>query len=125
MQSLDRRRGATPHPTKGGGREKLVRDRIPEIIRDAGGTDASVRAAEEGEYKALLRAKLYEEAGEYVASGDPAELADLLEVLHALAAAHDISPAELERRRAAKAGERGAFTHRLVLRLPAGVNEDK
>ncbi|MFI0453812.1 hypothetical protein [Actinomadura sp. 6N118] len=125
VQSLDRRRGLTPHRTKTGGREKLVRDRIPEIIQDAGGGAAAVRAAEEGEYEALLRAKLYEEAGEYVASGESAELADLLEVLYALAAVHGISPAELERQRAQKAGERGGFTHRLVLRLPTGVSDGK
>jgi predicted house-cleaning noncanonical NTP pyrophosphatase (MazG superfamily) len=73
--------------------------------------------AEHGEYAALLRAKLYEEAEEYVASSDPAELADVLEVIGALAALHDLSPAALERLRAEKAAERGGFTHRHVLSL--------
>ncbi|MES9604270.1 nucleoside triphosphate pyrophosphohydrolase [Actinomadura sp. NPDC000929] len=118
VQSLDRRHGGTVHQTGDGRRsEKLVRDRIPEIIRDAGGSPET-RTAAPGEQGALLRNKLYEEAGEYIASNDPAELADLLEVLHALAALHGLSPEELEERRAAKAADRGGFSKRLVLRLP-------
>ncbi|GAA1825942.1 hypothetical protein GCM10009735_71450 [Actinomadura chokoriensis] len=118
IQSLDRRHGATVHPAKDGGGavEKLVRDRIPEIIRAAGGRPET-RVADPAEHAARLRAKLVEESGEYIASGDPEELADVLEVVHALAAAHGISPAELDRLRSAKAAERGAFDERLVLRL--------
>ncbi|HEX2312854.1 MAG TPA: NUDIX domain-containing protein [Thermomonospora sp.] len=117
VQSLDRRSGAmTHHPTRRGGRtEKLVRDRIPEIIEAAGG-HPETRTADEAEYLAALRAKLYEEAGEYVADGDPAELADVLEVVRALASAHGMDPAELERLRAEKAAERGGFTGRVLLR---------
>jgi predicted house-cleaning noncanonical NTP pyrophosphatase (MazG superfamily)/8-oxo-dGTP pyrophosphatase MutT (NUDIX family) len=119
VQSLDRRSGAMTHrPRRHGGRtEKLVRDRIPEIIESAGGSPRT-RIAQDGEYLAFLRAKLYEEAGEYVSGRDPAELADLLEVVRALAAAHGIGPAELERMRAAKAAERGGFTGRIVLGGP-------
>jgi predicted house-cleaning noncanonical NTP pyrophosphatase (MazG superfamily) len=118
VQSLDRRHGATVHQTRDGRRpEKLVRDRIPEIIRDAGGSPET-RTATREEQAALLRNKLYEEAGEYLATDDPAELADLLEVLHAFAALHGLTPEQLEEQRAAKEAERGAFSKRLVLRLP-------
>src|SRR5512139_2922113 len=117
IEALDRRAGRLPHPTRRGGRaEKLVRDRIPEIIETAGGSP-SVRVADRPEYRALLRVKLYEEAGEYAASGDPDELADLLEVVQALARTHGLDPNGLERARAAKAAERGGFDERLVLRL--------
>lgn len=118
IQSLDRRHGTTVHSSKedGGRAEKLVRDRIPEIIRAAGRLPET-RVAKPEEYGALLRVKLFEEAGEYAAGGDPAELADLLEVVHALAAFHGITPDELEQRRSAKAAERGGFSNRLVLRL--------
>ncbi|MFC5187687.1 nucleoside triphosphate pyrophosphohydrolase family protein [Actinomadura harenae] len=51
-----------------------------------------------------------------IADGDPGELADVLEVVHALAALHGVSPAGLEKARAAKAGERGGFAGRVVLR---------
>lgn len=120
VQALDRRHGRVPHLLEqGGGRpEKLVRDRIPAII-EADGRAPEVRAAGEAEYAALLIAKLYEEAGEYTADRSPGELADLLEVVHALARTHGLDPAGLEELRAAKAAERGGFADRLVLRMPA------
>jgi predicted house-cleaning noncanonical NTP pyrophosphatase (MazG superfamily)/8-oxo-dGTP pyrophosphatase MutT (NUDIX family) len=118
IQSLDRRHGYVRHrPRRGGGRrEKLVRDGVPGLIRAAGG-EPRVRTAADGEYAELLRAKLYEEAGEYAASGDPEELADLLEVVQALARTHGVDPARLERLRDGKAGERGGFGGRQVLGL--------
>ncbi|WP_216651584.1 nucleoside triphosphate pyrophosphohydrolase [Actinomadura litoris] len=120
VQSLDRRHSGLAHHTGSGERsaEKLVRDRIPEIIRSAG-RGADTRVAGPEEYRALLRAKLYEEAGEYVASGEPEELADLLEVLHALAAVDGITPDDLEARRAAKWERRGGFAERIVLNMPS------
>ncbi|GAA4237714.1 hypothetical protein GCM10022254_50660 [Actinomadura meridiana] len=120
VQSLDRRHGATTHRTKEGTEhtEKLVRDRIPEIIREDGRAPET-RVAHPDEHAELLRAKLYEEAGEYVATGDPAELADLLEVIHTLAALHELTPAELEEQRSTKATIRGGFSQRIVLRLPS------
>lgn len=118
VEALDRRNGRSPHPIRRGGpAEKLVRDRIPELIEEAGGRPA-VRTADQSEHRAFLKAKLYEEAGEYAASGDPEELADLLEVVRALARTHALDPAELDRIRAAKAVERGGFDKRLVLLSP-------
>jgi predicted house-cleaning noncanonical NTP pyrophosphatase (MazG superfamily) len=123
VQSIDRRQGASFHQSaqNGGHAEKLVRDRIPEIVR-ASGREAESRVATPDERAALLRAKLYEEAGEYEASGDPAELADLLEVVYALADLHGLTPFDLEDQRANKAAERGGFDARLVLRLPPPAN---
>lgn len=119
VESLDRRCGVMPHEIGSGEQqgEKLVRDRIPEIIEAAGGR-AETRTADGPQYRALLKAKLYEEAGEYAASADPQELADILEVVLALAAAHGLSPAELERMRADKAQARGGFGDGVVLREP-------
>ena len=88
---------------------KLVRDRIPELF---GGRVLEERSGEA--YAAALRAKLQEEVGEYLEASDPEELADVLEVLHALAALHGLSPAELEARRASKAAERGGFGRGLL-----------
>ncbi|MFC6882424.1 MULTISPECIES: nucleoside triphosphate pyrophosphohydrolase [Actinomadura] len=117
IQALDRRHGPVAHRTnENGHEEKLVRDRIPDIIRN-GGREPETRIANDPEYKALLRAKLYEEAGEYITGGDPEELADVLEVVQALAAVHGLGPADLEEMRAAKSAERGGFNDRVVLRL--------
>jgi predicted house-cleaning noncanonical NTP pyrophosphatase (MazG superfamily) len=66
-------------------------------------------------YLAALRAKLVEEAEEHRASGEAAELVDVLEVVYALAAAAGISPEKLERDRCRKREERGGFEERLLL----------
>jgi predicted house-cleaning noncanonical NTP pyrophosphatase (MazG superfamily) len=91
---------------------KLVRDRIPELF----GVEP-VRVLGEAEFQSALRAKLSEEVAEVLAAETQAEcvaeLADVLEVLHALAAQHGLSPAELEAVRAAKHSERGGFSARL------------
>lgn len=94
---------------------KLVRDRIPERF-----PASRSRVLAEAEYEAALRAKLTEEVGEYLTDGTPEELADVLEVLHALAARHGLTPEELERLRAQKAAERGGFAGRVWLDLPNG-----
>lgn len=101
---------------------KLVRDRIPEIIRAAGGDPVTCTVTGRT-YGRALRAKLREEVAEYLASGDPAELADVLEVVITLAAQHGIDPARLEAMRRAKAAERGGLAGGVVLfaDTPAGT----
>ena len=63
--------------------DKLVRDRIPEII-ESSGKRAVTRVAGDDEYLHYLRRKLSEEVDEYMASEDAEELADILEVVSAL-----------------------------------------
>jgi predicted house-cleaning noncanonical NTP pyrophosphatase (MazG superfamily) len=92
---------------------KLVRDKIPQIIRDTG-TEPVIRVADAEEFRCLLRAKLVEEVEEFLASDDPNELADILEVLLALAGALGVDQDQLEKLRAAKAFERGGFADRIV-----------
>ena len=97
-------------------KEKLVRDRIPQIIR-AQGDEPIVRIADPGEWRELLCAKLVEEAHEVVTADDahvPEELADVIGVVLALAADLGLDAGGLERLRAAKATERGRFTERIV-----------
>ena len=71
------------------GAEKLVRDKIPQIIRETG-AEPLVRVADEAEYVQLLRRKLLEEVGEFLDSGATEELADILEVVLALASQHGV-----------------------------------
>ena len=93
---------------------KLVRDRIPEIIRQDGKT-CVCRTADREEAVELLTKKLLEEAGEYAASRETEELADVLEVVYALLAENGVSPEEIERIQLEKARKRGGFTQRIVL----------
>lgn len=93
---------------------KLVRDKIPEIIRATGEVPLT-RVAKGIEYQSLLLAKLTEEVSEFIESdGDPDELTDILEVVVALADELGIGQPELERLRAKKAAERGGFSQRIV-----------
>ena len=72
---------------------KLVRDRIPEIIRSTGQRPVT-RVLNQGDYEAALLEKLAEEAREARQAPVeelPAELADVLEVLQAIASAHGLT----------------------------------
>ena len=93
---------------------KLVRDRIPEII-EAGGNTCVTRILSDEEYLCRLDQKLDEELTEYHADGNPEELADLLEVIYAAAAARGVTAEELDEIRAQKAAKRGAFAQKILL----------
>ena len=93
---------------------KLVRDKIPEIIESTG-KKAYCRTLTEEEYLSELDKKLNEECAEYQADKSLEELADMLEVVYAIASARGYSVAELERVRAEKAEKRGGFKDRIFL----------
>lgn len=95
---------------------KLVRDRIPQIISEAGGSP-NVRELDDRAYHAALRKKLLEETHEFLDSGRTEELADILEVVYALAVSEHLTPFELEAVRQKKRSERGGFNRRLLLEL--------
>jgi predicted house-cleaning noncanonical NTP pyrophosphatase (MazG superfamily) len=92
---------------------KLVRDKIPEIL-DKKGISYEKRIASYEEYKAELIKKLGEEAKEFGEAGDPEELADILEVLEALKKLPEY--AEIEELRLKKQKERGSFNNRIILK---------
>jgi predicted house-cleaning noncanonical NTP pyrophosphatase (MazG superfamily) len=96
---------------------KLVRDQIPRII-EAGGGQPVTRVPDQAGYQAALRAKLMEEAEEAQAAPDGqlrSELADVLEVLQALATAHGMSWEDVVAEAARKRDERGGFDQRIFL----------
>jgi predicted house-cleaning noncanonical NTP pyrophosphatase (MazG superfamily) len=96
---------------------KLVRDRIPELIEQAG-KSATWRELGADEFRLALRAKVLEEATELVDAADDAllsELADLAEVIEAVLCAYNLTRDELETARQRKNDERGVFTRRLFL----------
>ncbi|ADF39660.1 nucleoside triphosphate pyrophosphohydrolase [Priestia megaterium] len=97
---------------------KLVRDKIPMIIEQSGKTFKS-RVLQREEYQHELTKKAKEELQEYIEAPTHQEaieeLADLLEVMHALAAVHGTTPEQLEKVREEKAKERGKFDDRVYL----------
>lgn len=93
---------------------KLVRDKIPEIIEADGKRCASHILTDE-EYITAIEAKLNEEVAEYQKDKNIEEMADILEVLQAICAARDYSTQELEKIRAKKASERGGFQKKVFL----------
>ena len=86
---------------------KLVRDKIPEIIEESGKTCETEILFDE-EYLQMLDKKLDE------------ELADLLEVLYATAKARGYSIEELEQVRVEKQKARGGFEKKLLLKVVEG-----
>lgn len=94
---------------------KLVRDRIPEIIENSG-RKAIVEKASEEAYIMLLREKLNEECKEYQESKNTEELADLMEVIYAILDYNDVSIEEFENIRQQKVANRGAFKERYLLK---------
>jgi predicted house-cleaning noncanonical NTP pyrophosphatase (MazG superfamily) len=97
---------------------KLVRDRIPEIIESTG-KKFSTRILDNDEYIKELKKKSFEELEEYVSTtGDEdalEELADLLEIIHALAEYHGASFEKVEEIRKKKAEKRGGFKEKIFL----------
>jgi predicted house-cleaning noncanonical NTP pyrophosphatase (MazG superfamily) len=95
---------------------KLIRDRLPAIMR-AQGLAVFDRRLDDAEYLTALKHKLVEEAAEAAEAASPdelaGELADVLEVVRALAAAEGLSMEEVETRGIAKRDERGGFDDRV------------
>ena len=98
--------------------DKLVRDKIPNIIRQK---DISVfeYVMEQEEYIQELKQKLLEEAEEVISASSKTditeELADVLEVIYALANAYDIIPDEIERARLKKKDTNGGFKDKIYM----------
>ena len=94
--------------------EKLVRDGIPGIIRGRGERPV-VRILEDGEYTVRLEEKLDEEVREYHAGKNLEELADILEVVFALAENLGHSREELMEACREKREKRGGFQGKIFL----------
>ena len=103
---------------------KLVRDRIPEIIEASGKTCVTENLSDE-DYLRMVDAKLDEELAEYhkdqnIKDQNIEELADLMEVIYAAAIARGYTLEELERVRAEKAEKRGGFAKKILLKEVIG-----
>jgi predicted house-cleaning noncanonical NTP pyrophosphatase (MazG superfamily) len=92
---------------------KLVRDKIPEIL-DKKGVTYEKRIATPEEFKTELIKKLGEEIEEFSEAGVVEELADVLEVIEALKLLPDYSDVEAIRQN--KRVERGGFDKKIILK---------
>lgn len=91
---------------------KLVRDKIPEIIKFSGQTAVWHKASHK-EYWQKLKEKLLEEVNEFLANDSPEELADVLEVIDAIR--DEIGWDKIKQLQRKKAEERGEFLERIIL----------
>jgi predicted house-cleaning noncanonical NTP pyrophosphatase (MazG superfamily) len=92
---------------------KLIRDKVPEVTIRNGGKPVT-RILSDEEYLKALVAKLGEECAEFTEALSIEELADIQEVV--LALADTIASREaLEQARVAKAEARGTFTQKIFL----------
>ncbi|SDZ07439.1 nucleoside triphosphate pyrophosphohydrolase [Bacillus sp. 166amftsu] len=103
---------------------KLIRDRIPEIIKYNGKTPIT-RTLNEKEYIEEIGKKIGEELTEYleaeIQEHKIEELADLLELINTLAQHEGITLEDVEKVRKQKAEKRGGFQERIFL---VEVHED-
>jgi predicted house-cleaning noncanonical NTP pyrophosphatase (MazG superfamily) len=93
---------------------KLVRDKIPEVIKQDGKT-AVIHIADDREYWIKLTEKLQEEVDEFLFAKSEEELADVLEVIDAICAVRGIDKKRVHTIQEKKRAERGGFTKKIIL----------
>ena len=93
---------------------KAIRDKIPEIIQKDGHT-CNIQTLSDEKFLVEIEKKLSEEVAEYQNDKNPEELADILEVIYAIAQLKGISKEELEKIRIKKLQDSGGFEKNLFL----------
>ena len=93
---------------------KVIRDKIPEIIADSG-KKYTLKQLDDTSFLSELEKKLIEEVNEYTESKDVEELADLLEVIYRISELRGVNSDELDEIRKEKAEKRGKFDDNLFL----------
>jgi len=91
---------------------KLVRDKIPEIIKETGKYPIT-RTLSEEEYLIELDKKLNEEVAEYQADKSMEEIADIMEVIFAICKARNYSQEQIGNIKREKREKRGGFEKRI------------
>jgi len=95
--------------------DKLVRDKIPEII-EASCKTCKLEVSPDDKYTEMLNLKLLEEVNEYLESGSTEEIADINEVIKAILEFKSITEDEVEDIRLKKLESRGGFKKRIILK---------
>lgn len=93
---------------------KLVRDKIPKILKEKG-LKIKKHIANDEEYWRKLKEKLKEEVEEFLINSSDEELVDILEVIEAIYKFKNVNKKELSKKRKDKTKERGKFKKRIIL----------
>ena len=99
--------------------DKLVRDRIPEIIEESGKKYMIEICNSPHEMNQRLIEKLLEEGNEFLESNEIEELADILQIVHSLIENNDCELTEIEKIRTKKEVARGGFRKGIILKRVA------
>lgn len=105
---------------------KLVRDKIPEIIKN-NNEEPITRILNDEEYKIELERKLLEEYNEVInaESNDYLEeLADMLEVIDTLASTQNKTLEDIMKIKEEKRKKRGGFKNKIFLEKTIGTNQN-
>ncbi len=94
--------------------DKLVRDRIPEIIKEKG-EECVIREAGEEEFSRKLLEKLVEEAKEFSDKPSLEEMADIMEVIEEICRLKSWDKDTLNKIQKEKREKRGGFSKRIIL----------
>jgi len=94
---------------------KLVRDKILKIMKQNYVSYKYHIAVDDNEYISKLYEKLTEEINEFKETPNAEELADILEVLNAIAKFHEIDSKKIKEIKFKKKNDRGAFHSRIIL----------
>ncbi|MBR4003217.1 MAG: nucleoside triphosphate pyrophosphohydrolase [Clostridia bacterium] len=93
---------------------KLVRDKIPQVIKNSG-DKPYIKVLSDEENLKQLNIKLTEEVNEYLSDNNVEELADIVEVIYGLLKAKNVSIEDFEKIRLNKKEKRGGFENKIFL----------
>lgn len=93
---------------------KLIRDKIPEILEKKG-VRYKIHIADKKEYWQKLKEKLSEEVKEFSKSESIDEFADILEVLDAISIYKKFNKGKVKAIKKKKTRERGGFKKKIIL----------
>ena len=93
--------------------KKLIRDNVDDIV-DKKGINYKTHTADDKEYEKALILKLEEEVGEFTVEQNQEELADILEVIHAIIDFKKFKLSDIENIRKEKAAKNGTFKKRII-----------